>query len=479
MNICPEIEESKKELTNITMLTVDQLKVLLTLDVSNSEITSQGADMLAAILPETISLKELNISNATLNAAEVSKISNALRSVSSLKEFIFSNNGIDDKAANSITNIICSNCFMENLDISHNKLSSVGMLQIANCFLVTKNIKKINISHNYITSDNIEDLFPLLSQCLELQDLNVSWNLLKLTGVLKISQCFRHHRSLQSLDLSNNNISFPSTCEFIVDIILSVNQQLDNLNVCGRNIRPRFIEGYLSPPNSEEDTNRFMLQNLHLLQHASLNTVIQTKFIKATESCPLSEDIISYHVDHNGGMFYNQYHNFSLVIPPDAVLQGECVEIQTTASYFGPYKIPKGFYPISSFFWLSANYTFKVPVYVIMNHYAKIKSVENIAHLYVLQANEDSSMNVVLNKVYFGYETDYCVLATEHFCSYCEAKKDKHIPDYLEAYFCTFKDVAEVCFYPSSTECRKVTSKGHSKTHNYRILLIWNSILNF
>ena len=271
-----------------------------------------------------------------------------------------------------------------------------------------------------------------------------------------------------------------------MDVILSVNQGLVNLNVSGRNIRPRFVEDYLSPPpNSEKIGNKFTLQNLYLLQHASLNTAyIQTRFIKAQiELCPISgEDIISYHVDHIGGVFYNQYHNFALIIPPGAVSQGECVEIQATASHCGPYEIPNGFYPISSYFWISADYTFKVPVYIIMSHYAKIRSLEDMDHLYVLQTNACDSvtngkklvMNAVSDGVYFDYVIGYCVLATHHFCSYCQAKNEKHIPEYLVASYCTYNNeassesyISEVCFCLSNSECKKV-SKQIIYKNNYK-----------
>jgi len=41
----------------------------------------------------------------------------------------------------------------------------------------------------------------------------------------------------------------------------------------------------------------------------------------------ISENIHSYYVDHNGGTFYNTAHNFVIIVPPGAVLQGECVQI--------------------------------------------------------------------------------------------------------------------------------------------------------
>ena len=452
--ICP-VRSKKQEIT-ITELIVKHLRFLTSLNLSGCKINDKGADMMAAILPETVSLQKLDLSSTALNVAEANKINNALRNISSLKVYNLSDNNINDKAADRIAAVFYSNYLMEEVNLSHNKLSSVGMLQIV---ISLSNIKILDVSHNFMKTDvGVEDLATALSECVTLQRLNISQNSLTLTSVLKFTQCFRHHCNLQSLNLNNKTISFSSACEVIVDKILSVNQKLIYLNVCGRNIRPRYIE------NPQET---FTLQNLHLLQPTSVDKVY-IKSIKVNESCPVSgEDIISYYVDYIGGVFHDQYHNFSLVIPPGAVSQGDCVEIQATASHFGPYKIPKRFYPISSFLWISADYTFKVPVYVIMSHYAKIRSLADIDHLYVLQTSvhdsvssgENILMKAIPERVYFDYKNRSCVLATDHFCSYCQAKDDKHIPEYLVASYCSYEDVSEVTFCPLTSECKKVTSK--------------------
>ena len=270
-----------------------------------------------------------------------------------------------------------------------------------------------------------------------------------------------------------------------MDVVLSVNQTLVNLNVCGRNIRPRYIADYLSPPTSDDNSSKLSLQNLYLFQHNLLKTTyIQTNFIKVSETCPISnKDVISYYVDYLGGFFYNQYHNCAIVIPPGAVSQGDCVEIQATANWFGPYIIPEGFYPISSFLWISANYRFKVPVYLIMNHYAKIRSLDDVNYLHVLQVHshdcsvtENLLMSTISYGVYFDNEIRYCVLATNHFCSYCQAKGVKDIPEYLLACYCNYYDsvsqswIAEVCFCPSNTDCTKVTHAFKTVNHTFTIL---------
>ena len=460
--------ESEKYKTSFNWVLVKRLKLLTTLSVSGCNITKQGADMMATVLLNTVSLTKLDLSNTMLNSTRANKVICALKNISSLKVLNINNNDIDDEAADGITAILCSNHLLEHVDLSHNKLSYTGVLNIANS--LSENIKKIDISSNFIASDDVVDLAAALSKCPLLQELNISYNLLKLTGVLTIARFLRHHPTLKILDLSNNTVSFSSACEFIVDVILSVNKTLVNLNVCGRNIRPRYVEDYLSPPHSEDDTDNFTLQNLYLLKHSLLNvTNTEANVIKVTETCPISStNIISYHVDHLGGVFYNRYNNFAVVIPPGAVSQGDCVEIQATANYSGPYIIPEGFYPISSYYWVSANYEFKAPVYFVMNHYAKITCLEDINKLHVLHkcARDPDAMNEGLSTipdgVYFDKEIGYCVLATNHFCTYCGTKSDKGIPEYLTACYYTYdesssgKYIAEVAFFPSNYNCKKV-----------------------
>ena len=473
-DICPDVSlKSEKSKANITTTLIEQLRVLTTLNVSSYNITDQGADMIATVLQEAVSLTKLDLSNAMLNSFKAVKIITALKNISSLEVFKINSNDIDDGASDSIAAVI-SNSSLKEIDLSHNKFSLAGVLNVTTAISEFSNIKKINISSNFIVSDNTVALTTALSKYPVLQEFNFSQNLLRLHDILTIAQVFRHHPTLQTLDLSGNNISFSPVAEFIVDVILSVNQPLVNLNVCGRNIRPRCIDNkYSSPVSSENSSTTFSLSNLYSFKHSSVGN--QTNFIKVVEACPIySDDIISYYVDHLGGVFYNQYHNFALVIPPGAVSLGDCVEIQGTANHFGPYIIPDGFYPISSYFWVSANYEFKIAVYFIMSHYAKIRSLEDINYLHVLHhctqnhstTSSRLTLNTICDGVYFDSDIGYCVLATNHFCSYCQAKSIESIPEYLSAYYCTYDEhssescarIAEVSFCPPNYECKKVMS---------------------
>ena len=224
---------------------------------------------------ETVSLAKLDLSNTKLNSVKATTIISALKNNSSLKVFNISHNDIDDGAADSITAVISNNSKIEIVNLSHNKLSYNGVLKVVS--LLPKGITTIDISGNLVACDNIADLATALSNCPVLQQLSISENLLSLTNGLTIAQYFRNHLTLQSLDLSGNSVSFSSACEFIIGIILSVNEKLVNINVCGKNITPDVLIICLLP--------KMILISIHLcfrtvFRHIALHLIFKLVSLK-------------------------------------------------------------------------------------------------------------------------------------------------------------------------------------------------------
>ena len=384
-----------------------------------------------------------------------------------------------DEAASHLAATIYKGSSITELNISYNKLTLSGITEIVNALSKSDTIEVLDISNNYIAPNNTNDLAVALNACTRLKTLNVSYNSLTFNCILKVVQKLRDHVNLRTLNLSNNIKSFISEAEVLVDIILSTNNSLTYLDVCGRNIRPRFTGDYLSPsPGCEENSGRFLLHNLYLSEFISMtslifeNTSVATLpyFIQATEKCPIPNvDIISYYVNHNGGTFYNQDHDFAIVVPPGAVLQSDgIVEIQATASYkcFKKYQFPDGYLPVSSIFWFSADYKFEVLVYLIMGHYASSKSLNDLHFMQAcvrdLTISEDGKlvMKEVTDGVYFDNEIGYCLFKTDHYCSVCLQKNNTKLPDHFSALFYTYDDGnvfnADLCFIPSNSDCRRV-----------------------
>ena len=483
------VANRKTHQDNIVASLSNQLAILKILSVHGCNISDKGKELIMTVLSKTTLLEKFDISNGNLNTVKATEIVRVLKNISSIKSLNLSSNTICEEAANDIAQFISSSPLLEELNISRNYIST-GVLHVAIALSNINSITSLDISKNCITADYIEGTVSALAQCLILEDINMSNNLLTFTGIIKVAEGLRGHRNLQKLNLNNNLTSFHSEGEFLVDVILSTNDSLVYLNVCGRNIRPRFTNGHFFPPPGTELTSaRFLLQNLYLSQSPSFGMLtfksrtvnVPGKFIEATkEICPIfDQNIASYYVDHDGGTFYNEDHDFAIVVPPGAVSQGESVEIKATASFFGPYQFPDECHPVSSFFWISSDYTFKIPVYLIMSHYAVIKNVNDIKSLCVLQApacihnlgitdKEKYTMKEMLNGVYFDREIRYCVLTTQHFCSFsvndknegCLSKKFKVLcydykhynEDIGEEY------ITEVCFCPNNCDCSKVSN---------------------
>ena len=424
------------------------------------------------------SVEGLDLSYCRLNTAGVIT---ALQNTTSMKFLRMNNNEMRDEVASVLSTILLKNLSITEFNISHNKLTLSGIIGIINAVSKNNTIKVLDISYNRIAPNDTDDLAVALSACTRLKILNVSHNLLTFNCVLKIAQKLRDHVNLQTLILSNNFKSFISEAEVLVDIIFSTNNSLTHLDIGGRNIRPRFTGDYsFPPPNCEENSRRFLLHNLYLSEFVSMtdlifeNTSIVTPpyFIKATEECPIPDaDIISYYVNHNGGTFYNQDHDFAIVVPPGAVLQSDgTVEIQATASYkcFKRYQFPDGYPPVSSIFWFSANYTFKIPVYLIMGHYASNVSLKDLHFMQAcvrdLTISKDGKlvMKEVIDGVYIDKKIGCCLFMTDHFCSVCLRKNNTKLPDHYSALFYTYDDgdtfTADLCFIPLNSNCRKVRS---------------------
>ena len=482
---CKTAATKKTDEANILTFLSKQLAVLKTLNVGGCKITDKGTELIKAVLERT-ALENFDMSNGNLDTKMVAAIIRD-KNLITIKCLNLSSNAICEEAASDIAQFISNGSVLKELNLSDNKIST-GVLCIAIALSNINSIKLLDISKNQIADYCIEDVAAALAQCLTLEDLNMSNNLLTFTGIVKVAEGLRGHYNLQKLNLNNNLTLFHSEGEFFVDVILSTNQSLVYLNVCGRNIRPRFINDHFFPPPGTELTSaRFPLQSLYLSQFPSFDMLtfesrimgMPDKVIKATEEiCPMIvQNIVSYYVDHDGGTFYSQNHDFAIVIPPGAVSQGECVEIKATASFLGSYQFPDECNPVSSFFWVSSNYTFKIPVYLIMSHYAVIKNVTDINSLCVLQAckydlrsttkEKKLMMKEILNGVYFDYKIRYCIAATTHFCSFSVQEKTKgglskrfkilcydyrhHDEDAGEQY------ITEVCFCPNSCSCSKVT----------------------
>ena len=338
----------------------------------------------------------------------------------------------------------------------------------------------------------------LLKQLMEnrtIMTLELSENQVNLTEMIQIAQLLRENDKLQKLNICNNEKIFIEV-EFIIDVILSVNSKMSELVVNGTSMKARRTSYSKIIANNTEEN--FSLQHLYIadrfplyLSHMYIfkeNFVTcldgDKKLVKVEEKCPFNHaTVFSHYVDHKGGVYYYKDHDVALFIPPGAILQDDCVEIKVSSSFYGPFSIPQNYDRISSYVWVSAKYHFRVPVYLIINHFVDTKSVTNIKTLSAFEAcklhnNRDYDKTPMMQEIatsYFDTNLRYCVICTNHFCTYCLAelqrlptqeKSDscKSFKSFLATYY-TYEEaesnkgityIAELCCLYFNNNCLKV-----------------------
>ena len=369
------------------------------------------------------------------------------------------------------------------INISQNKLTSLSVDRLARLMEISKT-KILNASNNHFKGGIIKHLVDNST----LITLDLSGNQMEITEMIQIAQLALNSASLQELNISNNAKIFCTEAEFIIDVILSVNSKLSEVIISDTNMRPRFSN--YSKILSNNFTKGFSLQHLYIankfplyLSHSYMfeeNFITSLdnnkKFAEVKEKCPLDDTTIFIHyVDHKGGVYYYKDHDVALFIPPGAILQGEWAEIKVSSSFYGQFHMPENYNRISSYVWVGANYDFKVPVYLIINHFVNMKSVKDIKTLTAFEAcklysgihdNETLTMQEITTN-YFDTDLKYCVISTDHFCTYCLAElqtssnEDSSHKEFLSIYYHYEKVkpnayIAEICCLYFNNNCFKV-----------------------
>ena len=207
-----------------------------------------------------------------------------------------------------------------------------------------------------------------------------------------------------------------------------------------------------------------------VVRRKKVNLFSETDTIVNQEPCPLTDNdinITSVHFTSTGGLMVIEEYGVMVNVPSGAIEDNCVVEIQAAASLFGPFDIPSDCRPVSAYVWIGANYTFKKPVKIELEHHADISNSDNISEFCILKAccAKCNSHHHKMHEITEDYiiSDSFCTLYTDHFCSYCLAAKSTQIPDrivayhYLpEGYESMDKFRVELCFCYDLDYCKKV-----------------------
>ena len=194
---------------------LEDLKTLRVLDLSYSNISSETADGIAAVIDNNPLISQLWLDGNDLHSTGTITICSALKNIKTLSILSLCNNGITDDAANELSAVITQNVLLDDLLLSNNQLHSRGIEIISRSLSKLIKLRKLDLFNNNIGKEGASSLAIVIHNSPTLQDLALSGNNLEASGALEICNALSHINSLHVLTLSNNNISDEVTSQLI------------------------------------------------------------------------------------------------------------------------------------------------------------------------------------------------------------------------------------------------------------------------
>ena len=182
------------------LTTISTLKVL---DLQSNGLTEEAGESLASVIINNVALETLILDNNSIGVG-VLKIAKALQNIKSLRLLGLSNNNLPKEVVHELSTAIKSNSYLEVLTLSSNDLRSSAIIILQMLSNITS-LKGLDMSNNHIGDKGGQVLVAVIKSNINLIKLHLSSNNLKWSGI-RISEALQSISSLESLDLSDNNL---------------------------------------------------------------------------------------------------------------------------------------------------------------------------------------------------------------------------------------------------------------------------------
>ena len=182
-------------------------KKLLDLNISQCQVTIEGAKIIAEGIRVNTTLQKLDISHNNIYDDGVISISECLKSNSTLQELDLSLNRITHQGAAKLAEAIHANVTLQRLSISHNNISDDGVIVISDRLKNNVSLQQLYLSWNRITNKGAEKIAEAIQINTTLQKLDISHNCISDDGAIIICECLKGNSTLQEVDLSWNKIT--------------------------------------------------------------------------------------------------------------------------------------------------------------------------------------------------------------------------------------------------------------------------------
>ena len=182
-------------------------QIVIELNVSQNEISDDGALCISKCIKNNKSLRKLDLSTNGITDLGMCEIVSALEVNQTLQKIDVSHNDVSKVATIAFGEYLKINNTLQELNMSHNKVSDRGIINIAEALKVNTTLKVLDISHNDISDDGVVAVSDCLITNRMLKELNMSHNKASDNGIINIGKALKINTILNILDISHNDIS--------------------------------------------------------------------------------------------------------------------------------------------------------------------------------------------------------------------------------------------------------------------------------
>ncbi|XP_065882868.1 uncharacterized protein [Dysidea avara] len=200
--------------------------------IVNSDITSESADSIAAVLFHNTELQELNLDGNYLLAG-IKVIMKSLANTSTLVKLSIQDNHCTEDAGHDIAHVISHNTGLQELNVQGNDLQTAGVIKITKALQKFATLIKINIDD--VCDEEAGDVAAVLCRFPQLQEVSFCMNKLTVAGITKIATSMVKSTNLKVFRMANSNLNH-KTAEIVADVLCH-NMELQELDLSGNDLQ--------------------------------------------------------------------------------------------------------------------------------------------------------------------------------------------------------------------------------------------------
>ena len=196
-------------------------------DFSVSNMIISDTVSIADVLKNNMSLKYLNLSNCKLQTDSVWLICNTVQAITTLARINLSSTNISKKCAKTLAVGIIRNTFLQHLELDRCNLCEEGLRSICNA-ICNSDLLTLSLSCNCITDKVVGDLASVLFNNRNIEHIHMKGCKLDHDGIKILVMTLAKMKSLKTIDLSHNKLSYR---DIDVATVVIANSSLECLNL--------------------------------------------------------------------------------------------------------------------------------------------------------------------------------------------------------------------------------------------------------